>query len=99
MTAQEAITKNVKGLLHFTRRKQADLAEYLGLSQPYVSLLLNGHRQWQIDMLDRLADFFCVTVPSLLIDGEDSHERRCGVDRRLRGDRRRNGYPPQNGGL
>lgn len=91
MTAQAVLTKNVRSLLELTGRSQAELAQYLKLSQPYISLLLSGQRLWQVDMLDALAAFFCTTVPRLFVDGEQSHERRCGVDRRIHAERRRFG--------
>ena len=89
MAAQAALTRNVKTYLDFTHKSQADLAAKLGISQGYVSLLLSGKRTWQMGMLDSLADFFCVTVAALFVEGEHGGERRSGVERRVRGERRR----------
>jgi transcriptional regulator with XRE-family HTH domain len=93
--ANVRLTMNVKALLEFTRRKQTDLATHLGLSQPYVSLLVNGKRPWTIGMLDPLADFFMVSVQTLFIDSDVDRrripDRRSGYDRRRSPAKNRNG--------
>ncbi len=48
------------------RATQADLAEALGKSQPYVSRRLSGEVPFDIDDLYRLADYFGVEVTDLL---------------------------------
>lgn len=83
LPAQEQLTRNVRRLLEFTRNKQSDLAQALGVTQGHVSLLLSGQRQWQVDMLDVLARFFVVSVPALFIAPD-----RLGGDRRRIPDRR-----------
>ena len=88
-TARERLTANVKELLKFTRKNQKALADHMRLSQPQISHLLNGKRQWQIEDLDRLADFFHVTPADLFQDGHGRFERRSGHERRIIADRRR----------
>lgn len=88
-TARERLTANVKELLKFTRKKQNALAIHMNLSQPQISNLLSGKRQWQIEDLDRLADFFHVTPADLFQEGHGQFERRSGRERRLVADRRR----------
>lgn len=89
--AQRLLTRNVRTLLDWTGRRQADLACALGVSQAYVSQMLNGVRPWQVEHLDNIAAFFRVTIPSLFIEGdEDRFERRVhSSDRRTGRDRRR----------
>ena len=88
MSAQERLTANINELMEFTRRKQVAFAKYLKISQAHASMLLNGKRQWQIEDLDRIAEFFCVTVPDLFRDWEGHFERRAGRERRSGLDRR-----------
>lgn len=88
-TAQERLTANINELLAFTHRRQSALAAHLKVSQPHISNLLGGKRQWQIEDLDRIADFFCVTVADLFYDGHGQFDRRRGGERRSGLDRRR----------
>lgn len=89
--SEALLRQNVQELLTFTRRSQAELAEHLRLSQPHVSMLLKGKRRWQVEYLDALANFFCVTVPLLFVNGngDGKHDRRKGYERRCGKDRRR----------
>jgi transcriptional regulator with XRE-family HTH domain len=89
MDAQGTLTRNVKAWLAFTGRSQAELAAHLKVTQGYVSLLLNGKRPWQVDLLDGVADFLCVSVPLLFAEtGDGRVDRRSGVERRARRERR-----------
>ena len=89
MTAQARLTENIRELLRFTRRTQADLAAHIKVSQPHISQMLSGKRQWQIEDFDLIADFFCVTVSDLFRNGHGAMERRSGRERRSGLDRRR----------
>lgn len=89
LSAQEQLTRNVNQMLVFTGKKQADLAASLHISQPYISMLLAGKREWQIEMLDRIAAFFMTTVSALFVTGDGTtidrrrvSDRRHGCDRR-----------------
>jgi len=45
---------------------QQELAKYLGISPVTISGYENGHREPTIEMLERIADYFDVTVDYLL---------------------------------
>jgi transcriptional regulator with XRE-family HTH domain len=90
----DTLTRNANYLLEFMGKSQTGLAAALGVSQSYVSMILTGKRQWQLEMLDPLAAFFSVSVPMLLIEhveGFDRRrgERRMGIERRRRERRKR----------
>lgn len=90
ISAQEQLTRNVNQMLAFTGKKQADLAASLHISQPYISMLLAGKREWQIEMLDHIAAFFLTTVSALFVTGDGAAiDRRRVPDRRRDCDRRR----------
>lgn len=50
---------------------QAELAAQLGISKSAVSMYERGNREPELDLLQRMADLFGVSVSSLLGRGED----------------------------
>lgn len=89
MTANDRLRQNLRELMEWRRLTQAELAEALGVSQPWVSKRLSGVTPFQIEDLDRLARLFDLTVAQLLQDGYGQWERRSGEDRRVSLERRR----------
>ena len=89
MKAARRLAENVSALLTVRRHKQTDLAKWCGKSDPWVSQFLRGERNWQLEDLDRVADFFGLATYQLFQPGISSAtERRNGLDRRHGKERR-----------
>lgn len=63
---KESFAANLKALRKSYGLKQSELAEKIGTSQRNVSYWENGETQPDIDMLEKLADCFDVTVDELI---------------------------------
>ena len=69
---------------------QAEFAEKVGQTQPWVSKRLNDLQPFRVEELDAIANAFMVPVSALLEPGGlAEYERRTGHDRRSQRDRRR----------
>jgi transcriptional regulator with XRE-family HTH domain len=66
--ARRALSGRLRDLLAQRQLRQADLAEALSVSQPYVSHLLAGKRGISIDRLDHLARALNVRLPELFAE-------------------------------
>jgi len=89
MKAARRLAENVSALLVAQRHKQTDLAQWCRRSDVWVSQFLRGERNWQLDDLDRVADFFHIATYQLFQPGiASTTERRAGIDRRSGKERR-----------
>jgi transcriptional regulator with XRE-family HTH domain len=88
-TSNEWVIANVKEAMDLRRWTQAELAERLGRSQPWLSKRLSGTTSFQIEDLDALAHVFGLTPQEWICAGYGKWERRVGDDRRSGSDRRR----------
>lgn len=92
--AEERLRQNVLELLAFWRMKQTDLAARLGRSQSWVSKRLTGKvtgktgSRFQLSDLDALAAVFGLSPSELLGHRYGKWDRRSGLERRQRADRR-----------
>lgn len=87
-TANEWVRANVRELMAVRRWTQSDLAERLGVSQPWLSKRLTGTTPFQIEDLDALAQVFGLSPHTLLYSGFGKWDRRSGDERRTGEDRR-----------
>ena len=62
----EVISNNILQLMKQKGVKQIDLANYLGVSKQIVSKMLNGSRMINAIELQKIAEFFSVSMESLL---------------------------------
>lgn len=88
-TANEWVRANVRELMDFRRITQAELADMIGQSQPWLSKRLTGVTEFQMGDLDLIANAFGLSPAQLLCAGTGQWERRSGQDRRNGSDRRR----------
>jgi transcriptional regulator with XRE-family HTH domain len=82
------VIATIKALMEWRRMTQAELAEQLNRSQPWVSKRLTGTTPFQIEDLDLFADAFGLSPAELLQEGHGKLDRRAGGDRRSGADRR-----------
>ena len=64
-----AFYRNLKHLRVQSGISQAELAEMLGCSVPYLSYLENGHRTISFEMFIRILNIFEVSADELLVSG------------------------------
>lgn len=87
--AERLINDNISALLTTRGLNQKELAQWCRKTEVWISFKLSGKRQWSVDELDRVADFFGVAAYQLLQPGiAKTTERRRGRDRREGRDRR-----------
>lgn len=89
LTANARIIATVKALMEWRKMTQAELAEQLNRTQPWLSKRLTGTTPFQIEDLDLLGAFFGLSPAELLQDGHGNLDRRTGDERRSGTDRRR----------
>lgn len=65
-TASQRVAANVRAELGRHRKSQADLAQALGRSQPYVSRRLVGRVAFGVDEVEQIAGWLGVPVALLL---------------------------------
>lgn len=87
MKAARILAANVAALLTAQHKTQTALGLWCRHSKTWVSQFLNGHRNWQLDDLDRVADFFGkepheLFQPSMDFANRRTMTRRAGKDRR-----------------
>ncbi len=58
---------NLKASLKATGRTQAELAELVGIRQPYLSKILNGRQQPALRVATRIAAIADIPIESLLL--------------------------------
>lgn len=91
-TTNERIQRNIRELMRWRRMTQADLADALGESQPWLSKRLTGTTPFQLCDVDAIAAVFELSPAELLREGYGKWDRRAGGDRRT-GLERRQGRP------
>lgn len=86
----DILRARINHLFFVSGRKQVEMADYLHVSETRITQMLKGDRAIHVNDLDRIAQFFGMSVADLfMIDGEKFRERRVGPrDRRSRKDRR-----------
>lgn len=94
MKAQLLLALNIRTLLKARGAKDADLAFYCGHGRAWISKVLAGQREVAYGDLDKVADFFGLTLADLFSYGispkleRRKATRRAGSDRRTGQDRR-----------
>ena len=87
--APKLLGENVSALLRARGQTQHDLAQWCHKTDVWVSQFLNGKRLWQLDDLDRIADFFGIATYQLFQPGiSPLTERRSKLERRTGRERR-----------
>lgn len=66
------LVENIKRQMRIRRKKQADLAVYMGLPRQTVYKILTGQRTINAVELKMIADFLEVSMETLLDGGEDT---------------------------
>jgi transcriptional regulator with XRE-family HTH domain len=91
LDANRQVRANVEALMEAYRWTQAELAERLGESQPWLSKRLTGKTPFQIEDLDALGAVFGLSPAQLLQPGHGKLDRRTGGQRRVGVERRQPG--------
>lgn len=90
LSVNDQLRENVRVLMDARRLTQAQLAERLGQSQPWLSKRLTGTTPFHIEDLDALAHVFALSPAELLQPGYGKWDRRThDIVRRVCPDRRR----------
>lgn len=93
------LARNIQALLRARGHDMAGLAAFCRHGTPWISKILAGDRNVQVNDLGKIADFFGLTVPDLFQYGIDPllerrrtarrvSERRSGEDRRTKTQKR-----------
>lgn len=61
-----AIAEKIKELMEKEGTNQAKLAEVAGVSQAFMSYILNGYKVPSLPVIKRIADYFKVTIDELV---------------------------------
>lgn len=85
MRAQIILRMRIQALLGNEHGRKKSLAQWCGHAPAWLTNVLNGNRLVGVDDLDKIADFFDITVPQLF---EPSGEKLRFPDRRTNADRR-----------
>jgi transcriptional regulator with XRE-family HTH domain len=88
MRAARLLAENVSALLKKKGMKQTDLAQWCRHSDVWVSQFLRGERNWQLDDLDRVADFLGLDTHELFRPGIAAETDRRVAQRRVNPERR-----------
>jgi transcriptional regulator with XRE-family HTH domain len=91
LDANNQVRANVEALMEQYRWTQAELADRLGQSQPWLSKRLTGKTPFQIEDLDAIGDVFGLSPAQLLQPGHGKLDRRLGSERRTHAERRQIG--------
>jgi transcriptional regulator with XRE-family HTH domain len=59
------IGENLRKLRNIARYNQQSIADFLSVDQSFISMIENGERSISIDMLDKLASLFGVSVTAI----------------------------------
>ena len=87
-TANDWVRANVMEAMNARKWTQAELADRLGRSQPWLSKRLTGTTPFKIEDLDTIAAVFELSPAELLGHGYGKWDRRSGRERRSGFDRR-----------
>lgn len=93
--AEHQLRLNLLELMEFRKMTQADLAQRLGQTQPWLSKRLSGKAwteggsRFQLEDLDALSDVFGLSPSELLQPGHGKWDRRRAGERRIGTERRR----------
>lgn len=94
LKADRLLAENIRTLLRIRRIDDSALAMWCGHKPAWISKILSGERGMPVKELDRVADFFGLTVCQLFEPGisplterritqrRGVHDRRSGFDRR-----------------
>ena len=91
--ANDHVRVNVECLMELHHLTQAELAEKMRKSQPWLSKRLTGVTPFHLEDLDLVGEVFGLSPAQLLqsgygqLDRRHSQDRRSGVDRRRMGER------------
>lgn len=66
MSMNEVIAMNISNLLKSSRKKQQDLADALNMPKQTISKMLNGARMISAPELSKIANYFSVSMDSLV---------------------------------
>lgn len=66
MSMNEVIAMNISSLLKASKKKQQDLADALHMSKQTISKMLNGARMISAPELSQIANYFNVSMDSLV---------------------------------
>ncbi len=66
MKQSNSISNNIKLFREKEGYSQEDIAKYLGMKRELISYYETGSRKVPLDVLEKLADLFCVTLSDLL---------------------------------
>jgi len=66
MAPSAIIGKNIKSYREKLHLSQEEIAEFLGVSRELISYYENGHREVQLEKLEKLADLFGIELINLL---------------------------------
>ena len=83
MTNRELVRRNLNRLLYVQGKNQADIVTYTGYSSGTVSDWLNGKKYPRAEAMQKLADFFGVSIFELVSDYESDEERIVHMFRKL----------------
>ena len=72
---ENPLGQNIRMLRHKRRLNQAAVAEVLGLSIPAYSKIETGITDINISRLNQIAEFYSVTVTSLLYGGQEPQQK------------------------
>ena len=90
LSANDQLRVNLRALMRWRKMTQAELADQLGVSQPWVSKRMSGVTPFQIEDLDAIGAVFGLSPMELLQPGTGAWDRRHGTERRIGLERRRN---------
>jgi transcriptional regulator with XRE-family HTH domain len=82
VAANDRVRLNVECLMEMHRLTQAELAERLGRSQPWLSKRLTGTTPFHLGDLDAIGCIFGLSPAQLLQSGYGKLDRRSGMQRR-----------------
>lgn len=88
MKAVRLLAENIAALLAMQHKTQTALGKHCKHSKTWTSQFLHGKREWKLDDLDRVADFFGYEVHELFQQGLVYDRRARKVDRRSGRERR-----------
>lgn len=88
MKAERILAENVAALLKKHGATQRDLAQWCRHSDVWVSQFLRGERSWQLEDLDRVADFLHLDTHELFRPGVVAQTDRRIAQRRVNPERR-----------
>lgn len=87
-TANERVRRNLREIMRIRRMSQAQLADALGRSQPWLSKRLTNVTPFHLEDIDAISAIFGLTPAEFLCEGYGQFDRRKGGDRRVGQDRR-----------